>query len=222
MALQTAQLSANALATYLTSALTECNVLARWPSNSVQLANRTVSITKVGARRRLDVNIPLDPIGRVNASATTANVTFPIGTLIQPIQIDVWCTSDGDRDDVLSQLDDALTAGVNETVDPSFTDDPVKDGIVLAISAPNEPTQYIDCWFDEPEIFDDPSNIQRAEYRATIAGDIRATLSRTVTVPRMVTLKAKVKSSEQSPPPAGQLYDTATITTSGVTYGQSS
>jgi hypothetical protein len=231
MALSVGQVAANSVAAWLQASLSpDVTVSARWPGTTqlpVNSANRVkaVTVTKVGRRTRLDAELPLVPLAQTMLTTTTASATFPIGAYAQPLQIDIWCAYDSDREDILDQLDDVLNQGVDKTIDPTRADDPVRDGIVLPIPEENGYVGYLDCWFDEPEIVDDPVSVQAAEYRASISGVVRGTFARIREVPTLHVVTAAIKSSEASPAPAGQPYETVTLTATPdgivVTHGTS-
>jgi len=118
------QAAANSVAAWLTASLEpDITVLGRWPSSSKLPVNpqgrvKVVSVTKVGRRRRLDVNMPDATIASSKTGPVTARVTIPLGIYIQPLQLDVWCTYDVDRDDIIDQLDEELV----QTHDPERED----------------------------------------------------------------------------------------------------
>lgn len=217
-AVSIAQATANSLAGWLTTSLSpDVVVLSRWPTGAKLLINRdgrvkAVSVTKVGRRTRLDAQVPMQPVASTPLSSGLARMTFPIGIFEQPLQIDVWAAYDGDREDILDQLDDVLNVGVDRTLGEGWTDDPVKDGIVLALAEENGYTGFLDCWFDEPEIIEDPSSVHATEFRATYAGVARGGFARIRDVPIIQSAKAGFRSSEQSPSPDGLLFDDVTLT----------
>lgn len=189
MSTSVAQASANAIAAWLQASLRpDVTVLARWPTGTTLPVNtdgrvKVVSVTKVGSRRRFDGEIPLLPLASTAIDTATARMTFAVGGFEQPIQLDVWCGYDGDREDLIDQLDDVLNQGVDKTISSELTDDPVRDGITLPLAEENGYVPYIDCWFDEPEITDDPTSIQGVEFRAMYSGTVRGTLTRVRDVP---------------------------------------
>ncbi len=215
-----AQAAVNALADWLQTSLTaDVQVLKRWPSNATPLAVnslgriKTVSITKVGKFRRIDGNWPLNPLGMQFTTPTSANATFPVGGGLQPLQIDIWCAYDADRDDVLEQLQTALTAGVDLTIGGGRTADPVSDGITLALKPDDTGyVGFVDYMFDEPDIDDLPDSIQKAEYRATYLGEARGTFARTRPTPILKAATLNLTASEQSPAPTGFPVDQTVVT----------
>jgi hypothetical protein len=225
----------NALADLIRSQLpSDVNVIAQWPEPSVQLfapASRgmpavraTVSLTKIGRRERLDVAQAMAVESRVDftpptAQAPTAQVAFRIGSLIQPIQVDIWATNEDDRDDLIDRLDDVFTMGAALSLagNPAYagvTDDPVRDGVLVALRAKDGYSGTADCWFDEPDITQNPDGVQVAEYRATYFGHARADFTRTRIVPRLIAPELKAQSYEGASVPSltSIPYDTTTIT----------
>lgn len=222
MALQVSigQACANALASYLRSALTpDVVVYDRWPEPSVPMfasptpggapARAAVSVVKIGKRVRSDAwGIWLGsqtPIG-----TTQADVTFLYGGIEQPMQIDIWAKTDDDRDDLIAQFDNVLYAGLPTTV-PGATGDPVRDGILVALGD-GFSGYYADYWFDSAEIGDSPDSTQIAQYRATYFGEARTAYGSSEIVALAQKLKLSVQASPQSPPPAGTLYQQTTLT----------
>lgn len=214
------QAACNALAAWLVASLTnDIVVFTRWPEANVKLPAKAVSIIKTGKRQRLDIR-QTTVADRKNLSATTACITFQIGAVTQTVQLDVWAATDVDRDDIIAQLDDALTAGQAAT-GAGTSGMPVRDGVLVPMLAEDSFTGNAEFVFDEPEMPDTPDSIQRAEFRAMYTGEVRCGLTTKRTTNRMiaVTLKAKVHEAAQADP--GSLYDTTTQTPSGRTHGQS-
>ena len=213
------QAACNALAAWLRTALTsDVIVFERWPEASEDLfstgstpARAVVTIVRVGARTRLSVvSLPtIDAISAIVAGQFT--VTFRVGAFIQPVQLDVWAKTDDDRDDIIAQLDVALTAGVNATI-PSAPagDDPVRDGVLVAMNPSDGFAGNIDFFLDEPAITDSPESVARSEYRATYFGEARGPFVRSVLVPPMLALKLKQQLYVGAPIP-GALYDATVL-----------
>jgi len=228
LGLSFAQTCVKAIADYLITAVSsDVQVLDHWPTNSDQLkvnANgriKTISITKVGTRRRIDAVWPIDPLNMV-ARQNDGLWTFPVGGFIQPLQLDIWAGYDGDREDIIDQLDDALTAGIDRTIVNTIVDDPVKDGIVLALDPKNGWTGYLDCWFDEPDLIDTPQSIKQTEFRATYLGEGRGTFARVRPAPILKNATLKYAYGEQPiTPPNNTPADTVTVTSGEERFGQS-
>lgn len=127
------QNAASTLQRWLTSQLTGVDkVFDRWPEAQVKMPPRHVTITLAGAPSRLDV-FTLQAIKIVKIPATTtARVTFELGGIVQPIQLDVWDTTQVGRDDMVAQIEDALLAGTGATLGLANAD-PVRDGILLPL-----------------------------------------------------------------------------------------
>lgn len=195
------QAMANAIAAWLTQALPNTILVqARWPEGSVKAPGResgytaVVTVYRQGKRTR-------EPILGTTGFQSSALIpgTNPkqyallidIGQVIQPIQLDVWATSDIDRDDAIYQLDTALNVGWNQTLGPVGTtgvgwavtanDDPVRDGLVLALSPDDGYAGLCEVVLDEPEIADDPDSIAISNYRAFYSGTARGSFSRVAT-----------------------------------------
>lgn len=210
----TGQAGAEALKAYLQGQLTsDITVMSKWPDANTRKPRRIVTVIPVGRRQRLDVSQDQAILARTNLSSTQAQITVRVGAYIQPVQLDVWDYTYAGRDDLIDQLDDALTQGWAVTMPAQVaTDDPVRDGITIPlVTAPY--VGNVDIWLDEPEIDDSPDAVQRSEYRATYFGEMRGDFMRVRTVPRMASLTAKIQSSTYAPgtAPAGTLYDTTTL-----------
>lgn len=214
MAVSIGQAACNALAKYLTSFFgvtpTDVTINARWPTFGPKLPARAISIIPVGRRQRLDVLPSLDIVTRQNINATTAKVGFRLGSYIQPVQLDVWCTYDIDRDSVIAQLDCALTAGLAATLDPTLIADPVRDGIVLPLSGDDGYSGDVEFWFDQPDVGDAPESAVRDQWRATYSGEARGDFYQTSIVPRLVNTTLQVSAAENAIPPTTPA-DTTTI-----------
>ena len=215
------QAACNALAAYLKQRFTpDVRIYDRWPEPNIKLPPKAISVIKFGKRERLDVAAVgfVDTITPINA--TTAVCTFRVGSYIQPVQLDAWATSDVERDDLVARLDEYLTAGQDETLDPSLTDDPVRDGVLLPLNTDDGWSGNVDCWLDEPEINDTPESVQRSEFRAMYVGELRGAFSRAVEVPLMTSITLKTKYGPQTVP-VQALFETLTLTPTGVVHGTS-
>src|SRR6185437_7448664 len=99
------QAAATELQTWLKAALpSDYTIFDRWPEPNVQLwapstpggpASRVViSVIKVGRRTRLDMLARYNPPVLTPAGTNLFQVTFTIGSYIQPLQLDVWAKYD--------------------------------------------------------------------------------------------------------------------------------
>lgn len=228
MRVSTGQAAANALAEYLHGVLgPDVVVKSRWPSSGKRLPLKAVTIVPVGRRQRVDVqqdtrvlvqeDLQTPPGG---AAQPTAQISVRIGSYVQPMQLDVWCQTYTDRDDLIDRLDDALTQGEEatlistETGLPLVTSDPWRDGILLQLLPADGYTGIAELLFDEPEVSDDAESIQRSEFRATYIGEARGDFARTRIVPRMTEIIEAVQTytSPVAPPGATVPYATSTLT----------
>lgn len=168
------QAAANALKLWLETALSpDITVFEKWPDPNTELPPKAVSILKIGKRLRMpawQIDVAkVQPIG----NGPAAQVTYQLGGIEQPMQIDVWATSDAERDDILAQLDTVLYAGIDQTL--GLPGDPIRDGLLLPLLDGYEGNNC-DYWFDEPEIDDTPGAVQRSEFRAIFFGEARMSL----------------------------------------------
>jgi hypothetical protein len=221
------QAAANALTTWIQAQVSsDISCFPHWPEPS-QLPPKAISVVPAGKRRRLDVTTNPIVDSRVNVDPNTAQVEFRVGSYIQPVQLDVWTTDQSDRDDIIDQLDEALTAGMALTLGGAVTDDPVRDGVLLPLLASDGYSGNVDCWLDEPEVDDSPDAILRQEYRATYLGEVRGAFSVVRTVGRLVRPHLSILGYDTGKPYPGQLATLITIqaqppgTPSTVSYGTS-
>lgn len=195
------QAAANALATYLASQLpSSILVQSRWPEQSVVVPGKTsgktavVTVYRQGKRTReetLGTNLIQSSTPIPATTPQQYYLLFAIGQVIQPLQLDVWCTSDIDRDQTIDFLDTALNVGWNQTLGPVGTtgvgwsvtadDDPVRDGLVLPLNPNDGYTGVAEVVFDDPEIDDSPDSVSAMNYRAFYSGSARGCLSRVTT-----------------------------------------
>lgn len=219
MAVSIGQAAVNALADWLRiSIASDIVVSPRWPDPAKKLPSKAVTVIKVGSRSRVDATC-LSLVSRVDIDDKTTKATFMFGGMTQALQIDVWASNDDDRDDMISQIDDALTAGVEQTLargqDPiaaGITGDPIRDGVLVPFLAADGYTGNVDCLFDDAVVDDDPQSIQRKEYRATYSGEAQFAYVVTRTVPRMKSTTLKLQTHQGAVAPPGMLSDTYTIT----------
>ncbi len=218
----TGQAAANALASYLTTQLgRDIRVLARWPQASTRAVVKDVTIVPVGSRRRVDmqmtaVTIASQPLTVANGIPTSTKSTIAIGQYEQNFQLDVWANSYDARDDIIDQLDDALTQGPSVTLGSVYQglqSDPVRDGVLVALSSADGYTGIVDFLLDEFDQDDSPDSIQRSEYRATYSGWARGVFARQRAIPLLVqaTLKEQVYEAPAPPLLTQVPYMTATL-----------
>jgi hypothetical protein len=176
MAVSVAQAAANALANYLDQSLSDdVTVQARWAEPDVQLPPKVVAVLKVGSRRRLDVVGQAEEARELLPDGKTIRVTRAIGSYEQPLELHVWANNDVDREDMIAQLDQALNAGIPQTL--GLNGDPWRDGLLLALLEADRFVGNVEFWFDEPEYFDSAEAVQRREYRAIFVGEARGMFS---------------------------------------------
>jgi len=168
------QACANALARWLQTTLSpDVTVFERWPDPNTKLPAKSVSVLRVGRRARMPA-WQLDVAAvQVIGNGPEAQIAYQLGGIEQAMQIDVWATSDAERDDILAQLDVVLYAGIDQTL--GLPGDPIRDGILLPLLDGFDGNNC-DYWFDEPEIDDTPGAMQRSEFRATFFGEARTGL----------------------------------------------
>lgn len=233
------QAAANAMAKWLGSQLgKDVTVRAKWPQASTRAKTKVVTIVPIGRRRRLDAISPTYIVARTNTTAVNATnpqarALLRLGFYMQAMQIDVWATSYDERDDLVDQLDDALSASPQQTVigtsgQPIELDDFVWDGgtVLQLLPADGYVSQdgslppCVNMAFDEPEVDDDPDSVQRGEYRATYFGEARGEFFRWRTVPRLTQATVQLQSQEINPQ-GGASLSTSTRPVLAVAFAQS-
>lgn len=219
------QAAANALGDFLrTQLLPSVEVRTKWISARMSPKN-VVTIVPIGKRAREDVVGPGTNVSSValtvaGAQNPTQRIVTRLGYYMQPIQLDVWCSSYDERDELVDMLDDALTQGINVTcaqylqANGGYEEfgafDPIRDGILLPLREQDGYTGFVDVLLDEPETTDTPDSMARSEYRATYYGNAQGEYARTRIVPRVTTLTfaGQAYDSQQ----AGTPYNTVTFT----------
>jgi hypothetical protein len=220
-----------ALAAWLTQSLSkDITVNDQWPPAGVRLKSKTVSVIHTGRRQRGDSYGTMEITARTNISPTQAEIRIRMGEVTQPLQIDIWCTNDSDRDDVMAQLDQVLHAGRAETLNvqnstQTVTSDPWSDDLTL----PFDPNgcfagDFCTFLFDDWDISDDVSSIEKSEYRTSLIGEAVMPFSVFKTVPRLINATFEQNVTQDITP---TVYDTTTLTANGtpkptVTHGKSS
>lgn len=207
MAVSIQQAAANALAAYLTTALSGVVVEQRWPDPAKALPAKAVTILLSG--RRKDQPIDYRAINVANVGGTQATSVWQFAFCEQDLQLDVWATSDVVRDDIIARLDTVLNAGQSQV---SANADPVSEGVILALAdgwTANGTTSFADFQFDGPDIDDSPNSVIECEFRGTYRGTVSVILTATATTARQAQIVFE-QSIDQS-----TTYDKTTITTSG-------
>lgn len=185
------QASANALANYLSTTLTGgVTVDTRWPSPDMPLQNKVVTVLLAGSRQ--DEFMEPQIMSYSNVGSTQSSVLFRLKACTQPMQLDIWTTSDVERDDIIAQLDIALNVGEASYI--STYVDPVGPGCLLAVADGWPASTTADFVFENPRVDDSPESVKRSEYRATFTGNCYVALSVTKTTARQITTHFKENS----------------------------
>lgn len=179
--------ASNALAAWLTTQMPDCTVTQRWPSPDRPLPSKAITVLTAGTRKDTDVEVNLiSQIDSVTDNTTVAR--WQIKACEQAVQIDVWAKTDAEREDILARLDDVLNYG-EAALDPvtDIYSDPARSGLVLNV-ADGWPSTIADFSFEGPNTPDDSDSVKRAEFRATIMGNIYVMLTVTRQSVRQVKL----------------------------------
>lgn len=230
------QAAVTALATYIRTTLvqqqglTDLVVSDRWPDQK-KLPPRSVTILLTGEMdtERAD---HLFPTSRV-VVGNTVQRTFTVQQFfcIQPMQIDLWATSNVVLDDLIARHDDITNVGTS-VLPGSFNEDPFGEGVVLLLGSKeaggaqqlqwNSAVMY---WFESFVVQNTPDQHQRQEYRATARGEAHFmyTSERKMSQLLQPTLKLKVfEVGDVSAPPTTQLFDIYAINNQGKGFNWSS
>lgn len=143
----------------------------RWPEPDSDLPERAVTIITAGEREdswlsSIDNAVRVTP---VSGSSTDVDVTWRVAACEQPIQLDVWATSSVERDSLLADLDRYLHKGEKYTLGIP-TGRPVRDGVLLALSADDGHQGFADFTFEGHRSLDQGEGLREREYRAIIRG----------------------------------------------------
>lgn len=160
------QAAFNAMARHLETYLGSDVIVSRkWPPSDQTLPPKMVSLIYAGARQ----DIPLTPqlLRQVDVADPKAEYTYQIRACEQPVQLDVWCRRESDRDDITAKLDDILnmeSAGLDIW-------NPIDHGNGTLVKLADGWTDtFADFYFDSPELLDTPDSVQRSEYRVSYTG----------------------------------------------------
>lgn len=208
------QAAANALAEWLRASLPGVVVESRWPEPNQGLRPKTITVLLAGSR----IDEPLDPqvLHMTPISASTGLYRWRVSACRQPMQLDVWTTSDVARDDLLARLDTCLRAGPSRTLPWDWNGDPTANELVLPLGDGWQDTVAA-IEFDAPRIIDTPESVQQREYRASLRGEARMHLYVEAESPRMALMRLRHRVSEPGAPiPSSP--ETVTVTAAGVTF----
>lgn len=200
MAVTVQQAAANAFCAWLQSKLLDVVVEPQWPSPDVQKPDKSISIVTAGARQDLpiDLRIIKNTPDLTPGSKLTTSV-WQVAACTQGFQLDIWATSDIDRDDIKARLDQLLHADASPLGLP-FSN-PVGGGCLIAVQ---------DGWqdfgtiadFSFNEVDDDISSDTQPRdiYRATYSGDAYFMLAVTAVTARQTVITFTQRLSETNTP----------------------
>lgn len=168
--------------TWLKTRLTaDIDVSPRWPAEGEILPPKAVTVILAGNRR----DMAWEPriIAAQNDGSVGSTIRAQVVACEQSFQLDIWATSDVERDDILAQLDDALrwdSTPLDGIADWS-------NGLLLRLTDGWEDT-FADLSFDGVDNTDTPDSVMRFEYRSTIRADASFILSVTRSVARQTAI----------------------------------
>ncbi len=191
-------LNANALATFLGTALTGVAIEHRWPDPGKPLPT-TGALTILFAGPPVDEMLEPEVVRQSNVDATTALYLWKYRYRRQPLQLDIWATTKPMRDDLVKRVEDAMTAGPRATID-LYNGDPFRHGPVLELAdgwSGGDYHAFADFTFDGPSSFDSTDSVKQSEFRATISGVVAVDLTVEAASARMarIHLKARINSA---------------------------
>ena len=211
------QAAMNALKGWLQSSLPrDWKIDARWPDPDRRLPSKAVTVIMSGPVQWIMtdpvvVDGPFD-VGIPGSKAWT----WRLRTGIQPIQLDLWSNSAFSVDDMAARIESVLNAGESATgtnAAGQLPSDPFRNGILLKLQ--DGWSGNCDFVFNEPEIIEDPTSVQRSEYRYIYHGEAIFNLTGTATSVQLAQVTLKELLSEQSTPPSTTKYDNFTFGATG-------
>lgn len=143
-----------------------------WPDSN-NLPEYSISILKAGARQ--DERQQALLVSSEVLDATTGLYTYRVAACEQPIQLDVWSTSEVGRESIEASLDDYLHRGERFTLGIE-TAQATRDGLLVALDPADGHTGFADCSFSGPSDADTGEAHSRSEFRSMYRGDISVEL----------------------------------------------
>lgn len=202
------QAASDALGAYLQTALgSDVVVYTSWPNPDIKLPgqNKTGAVTIISTGpRQTEVDatgyarevsraelVPPDPI--------LMSYTWDVALFRQNTQLDVWATSFVECDDLLARLDLALRAGTGATLGHANAD-PFRDGCLVKVDPADGYDSFAEFSFDGQDDNQTPAQSGRDEWRATMSGECAVNYTVTKTLPRLKTLRIRLKVKESGDP----------------------
>jgi hypothetical protein len=198
----------------------------RWPDAGPPLPPRMITVLRAGAPEFTWVDE--EEVEGTPTQVGTSNLytySFVVAQVELALQLDLWTTSDPERDDAVARLELALHASKSLTLaaylaaqsntspQPFFETD-----LVVQCGAPWDMclAGYL---FDQPTIDDDPSSVKRREFRASYHGTAFYDFVYTTNLPRldMVAVRQWMTTSGDLTPPSGAINHILTVTADGGT-----
>jgi hypothetical protein len=160
------QAAINAFVAYLAARMPDCEIEGRWPVRD--FLTKTISVVPAGSRK----DEYLDPrvLSKANQGDTQTRAIYQVAHCYQPLQLDVWAVGHLERDDMMARLDQFLRAG-SSSLTGVFNPDPVGSGcLVKVMDGWQESNTTADFIFEDPDVDDEPSSIDRSQFRASYRG----------------------------------------------------
>lgn len=178
----TNQATAYALATELYGVITpHMGLLTAHPSaDAANVINAAVTNTEAGlvaAAEAIRAALNKHYVARI--------YVWRIRSCEQPVQLDVWATYHGSREDIVARLEPLLNAAPSESAGVD-DDDPVRNGVLVQLGDGWSGTA--DFLFEKPRRTDTTNSKKQNEYRATYAGVAEFWLLIKAQSPRMARL----------------------------------
>lgn len=208
------QAARNALATWLAAQLASVTggvvVKPRWFQR--QLPPKAIAVIDAGPRRVVWTQ-PAFLAGANGGTpeAPTVNAVWNLGVVEQRLQLDVWCPSEVELDDIIARLDLALNAGCRGIGQANAI--PVEAGLLLNLADGWQPGTA-DYLFEEPDVDQSPSSVNESEWRATYRGVVAARLVGRAVSPRIARVNIKQRLYTADPVDLTEPPDTTTINSS--------
>lgn len=218
----------NALAAYLRKDLgSDVFVYDHWPEGNElpQAPYRALSIIFAGAREQEEYDP--EPVRLINLGASRVQSLWDVATITQPLQLDVWASSDALRDDLCARLDTSLRKGLRAYDPIDFpTADPIAESLTLALD-PNDVVapQMADFFFDSLRRVDTGGSVMVRKYRAMALGRATSPMVIAAETPRMARINWKIAQASTETTlvsPTTGPYEIETVSSGGTTHSTGS
>lgn len=206
-----------ALAAWLTSELASVSggvvVEPSWFESDRTLPPKAISIIDTGPPATTWFDAELVSTVNVDDESGVAvkkvDVTWILAQREQPVQLDVWATSELELTDIVARLDMSLNKGFKGL--GISTADPFDVGLSLALADGWAPGNAYFV-FDAPDLIEVDSAVGEGEWRASYRGRSVTQLTATARTARIARVLLKLRLRSRDPVDTTAPYDTTIIT----------